>query len=63
MANIVEEFEQKAMQLVQECVDYAAANEYIEATDTNIRRVRVVTTVLLAALQQANAVAVRAPAP
>lgn len=54
MADIVQQFYDISMQLVSECIEYAKGGVFIEETDANIRRVRVVTQVLMSALQQAQ---------
>jgi hypothetical protein len=54
MTDAVSQFHDIAMQLVNDCIDYAKGGAFNEQTDANIRQVRIITSILLAALQQAQ---------
>jgi hypothetical protein len=54
MADVVTQWHELSMQLVNEAVNYAKLGVFDEETDANIRAVRVTTNILLAALQQAQ---------
>jgi len=53
-SDVVTQWHELSMQLVNEAVEYAKKGVFDEATDANIRAIRVTTNVLMAALQQAQ---------
>jgi hypothetical protein len=50
----VGQFHALAMNLVEQAIEYAKAGEYNADVDASIRQVRIVTQVLMSALQQAQ---------
>jgi len=56
MADIVQQYHDVAMQLVNEAIEFAKVGVYNEQTAQNIRSVQIVSQVLQSALLQASAV-------
>ena len=56
MASPIDDFEAMVLGLIQEAIRYSSEGEYSEEAANNIRRVRILCNVLLAAAAQADQV-------